>query len=443
MLIEFTVGNFRSIAEKATLSMIAAPIKSGPHAAHLDKENLIYINEKLSLLKTAAIYGANASGKSNLLSGLKAMGAFMRGSVNAQSQSIYPYEPFLLMEGYDDEPAHFEIVFLLNDMQHRYGFEVSKERVEREWLYFAPKSREALLFERTGSLVKIGNAFKGASRLENLMSEKALFLTVARDFNAPQAKSVFDWMYRFPFMSGLSETGGDYTVQCMDQDRNYSEIVEFIRALDTGISDISLSLSSETAEVENGYPKMLREHNGAMIYNESFSPKSKDFTRFVIETEHAIFSRKGEITNKRVLFNMAKHESEGTRKLFAMSGMIVNVLKNGHLLTIDELDAKLHPILTKKLVEMFHSEETNPKRAQLIFATHDVNLLSNKLFRRDQIWFAEKNRAGATSLFSLAEFKVRNDSSYEQSYIEGRYGAIPFPGGFEIQTSNNELDHVG
>jgi hypothetical protein len=125
---------------------------------------------------------------------------------------------------------------------------------------------------------------------------------------------------------------------------------------------------------------------------------------------------------------MDEHESEGTQKLFAMAGPLVDTLENGRILVIDELDARLHPLITREIISLFNSNQTNPHNAQLIFMTHDTNILSHKFFRRDQIWFAEKDKFGATHLYSLAEYKIRNDASFENDYIQGRYGAVPFIG---------------
>jgi len=417
MLIEFTVGNFRSIAEKVTLSMIAAPIKSGSHAEFLDTQNVIRIDDKLSLLKIVAIYGANASGKSNILKALVAMGEYMHFSIIAEEMGVHPYEPFLLREGEKNAVSHFELVFLLEEVQYRYGFEVSASRVEKEWLYFVPKTREALLFERDKDSIKIGSMFKGAKGLEPRVTEKALFFTVASKFNVKIAKSIFDWTEGFPAMSSNENLESLITIQCLENTEDCTDVIEFIKQLDLGISDIEVST-------------VMRKNKDA---------DEQERKLYVVETVHRIYDQQGQQTGTTKL-NMRRHESEGTQKLFAMAGKIVTVLKNGHILALDEIDAKLHPALTRKLVELFHSSETNPKNAQLIFATHDINLLDNKLMRRDQIWFAEKKRNGATDLYSLAELKVRNDAPYEKDYIEGRYGAIPFPGGFEKLFASEALN---
>lgn len=422
MLVEFTLGNFRSIAEKVTLSMIAGQIKSAPYAQRIDEENVIRVDDKLSLLKTAAIYGANASGKSNILSALITMGTFMDSSVRAMERGKLPFMPFLLIDGYQEKPSHFEIVFLMEGLQYRYGFEISAARVEREWLYFVPTIREALLFRREGDDIKVMDSFKGGKGLEPRVAPQALFLTVARDFNVQLAKDIFQWTYCFPSMSDSSDASM-FTIQCLEEKKLNTEIVDFMTRLDVGISDIQVFPVSKKNDDEDIDPGRIR-------------PKS-----YRVETLHTTFDRKGSPLSN-VKFNMRTQESEGTQKLFSMSGKIVEVLMHGQILAVDKMDARLHPALTRKIVELFHSTESNPRNAQLIFATHDTNLLDHRLFRRDQIWFAEKNRVGATDLYSLAELKVRNDASYERDYIDGRYGAIPFPGSFDRVFSQTEAIDV-
>ena len=422
MLVEFTLGNFRSIAEKVTLSMIAGQIKSAPYAQRIDEENVIRVDDKLSLLKTAAIYGANASGKSNILSALITMGTFMDSSVRAMERGKLPFMPFLLIDGYQEKPSHFEIVFLMEGLQYRYGFEISAARVEREWLYFVPTIREALLFRREGDDIKVMDSFKGGKGLEPRVAPQALFLTVARDFNVQLAKDIFQWTYCFPSMSDSSDASM-FMIQCLEEKKLNTKIVDFMTRLDVGISDIQVFPFSKKNDDEDIDPGRTR-------------PKS-----YRVETLHTTFDQQGSpISN--VKFNMRTQESEGTQKLFSMSGKIVEVLMHGQILAVDEMDARLHPALTRKIVELFHSTESNPRNAQLIFATHDTNLLDHRLFRRDQIWFAEKNRVGATDLYSLAELKVRNDASYERDYIDGRYGAIPFPGSFDRVFSQTEAIDV-
>ncbi len=193
---------------------------------------------------------------------------------------------------------------------------------------------------------------------------------------------------------------------------NDKEIVDFVIVLDLGRSGIGITQTIRLLDTQEEDPNRVQ-----ISYTE--------------ETVHTLFNQQSE-ASEEVKLSMKVHESEGTRKLFAMSGKIVEVLKKGQKLAIDEMDSRLHLVLTKNIVELFHSKSTNPKNAQLIFSTHDTNLLSSQLFRRDQIWFTERDKVGATNLYSLAEVEVRNDASSEADYLHGKYGAIPFPKSFDV-----------
>ena len=415
MLVEFTVGNFRSISEKVTLSMIAAPIKSGAHGKHLDEENVIKIDEKLSLLKSAALFGANASGKSNVLTALQVMKNYALNSVHNQ-EIASPFQPYLLQIGYENKPSHYEIVFIVEGVQYRYGFEASGERVEKEWFYFVPKSREALLFEREGSDIKIGGSFKGARGLETRLTERALFLTVANDFNVAIARLIVSQLSQIITIFNYSDDLSQFSIKSIEKGAYRDQIVDFISGLDLGISNIEVVATQ----------------------NSSNSERQREYR---VETTHQSFNCEGKKSGK-VKLDLFENESQGTQKLFALAGILFDALEFGRVLVLDEMDTKLHPFPTQEIAEFFNSKIRNPNNAQLIFATHNSNLLDNRLFRRDQIWFTEKNRIGATNLYSLVEFKVRNDASYEKDYLEGRYGAIPFIGSYMLLSAIQKEENV-
>lgn len=188
--------------------------------------------------------------------------------------------------------------------------------------------------------------------------------------------------------------------------------------MDLGIDDIQIE---EFKLTDDSLPKNMPDDLRTAILKNTITDK------FAVKTIHKKFDKEGKQTALEI-FDIDSHESEGTKKLFSLAGPLMDTLKNGRILFIDEFDARLHPLITYEIIRLFNSNKTNPKNAQIIFATHDTNLLSNKLFRRDQIWFAEKDKGGATHLYSLAEYKVRNDASFENDYIQGKYGAIPFIG---------------
>jgi uncharacterized protein len=414
MLVEFRVGNYRSFREVVTFSLVAANLTSKDK--DLDVDNVISLDGHQSLLSSAAIYGANASGKSNLISAMRFMRTFvLSSSRETQATDLIRIEPFRLSEGSEDEPSLFEMVFLLRGRRYRYGFTVTTERVISEWLYHVPTVREARLFERDRDGIQPMSGFKeGRTSIIDLTRNNALFLSVVAQFNGEISQAILRWFRDLNVNAGLNDRNyRTYTVQNFERNRYRDEIIEFIKRLDLGISNIDIERVTYEQQVMPGF--------------EDIQPTA--FGRVFIKTTHRKYDEEGKPVGVEV-FDMDRHESEGTKKLFSFAGPIIDTLRNGKILVVDELDARLHPLITCAIIDLFNSKKNNPHNAQLVFTTHDTNLLSNKIFRRDQIWFTEKNRRGATQIYSLSDYKVtvRNDASFEKDYISGRYGAIPFIG---------------
>lgn len=417
MLVAFTVGNFRSFYEPVTLNLTAARISS--RSPELDTNATFTVNPDLALLTSAGIYGANASGKSNLVRALMFMRSLVRDS-SKESQSDEPIDtvPFRLSVGAADQPSYFEVVFLIDSITYRYGFEVTQSEIVSEWLFYAPFKKETYLFIREGNEIQVGRAFKGASGLKSRTRVNALFLSVAAQFNAPIAIKVMEWFRRLGVISGLSDTGyRGYSVKAFAEGRLTEKISDLIKNLDIGIKDIQVNkIDREELVLPKDMPEELK----------NLVLKGLPDEVFHLTTTHATFNQDGSQGGDEV-FDMDE-ESEGTQKLFSLAGPILDTLTNGKILVVDEMEARLHTLITRALVGLFNNGQTNPQNAQLIFATHDTNLLAKDLFRRDQIWFVEKDRRGASQLYSLVELKVRNDASFEKEYLQGRYGAIPMLG---------------
>lgn len=393
MLIEFSVGNYLSFKETVTFSLVASKVFS--YHKELDENNVFNFDDELRLVKSAAVYGANASGKSNLI---KAMGFMTRfiltSSKETQVGDEIDVKEFKLNTQTVDKPSFFEIVFILDQTIYRYGFEVNREQVISEWLFHVPKVKEINLFQRNCDQIEVKKQFeKLGKEFFERTRPNALFLSVIAQFNGKIASHILLlFTKKFNVLSGLHEhLYHQYTIAQFKKDPD--PIIQLIKQLDLDIYDIIL-----------------------------------EFNR--IKTIHKKYNDQGEIVSLEK-FDLNEEESEGTKKLFAFAGPILESLTNGKVLVIDELDSKLHPLITQTLINLFNSKTTNPKNAQLIFTTHDTNLLSNKIFRLDQIWFTEKNNQGASDLYSLIEYKVSSDASLESDYIKGKYGAIPFIGNLE------------
>jgi uncharacterized protein len=422
MLIEFSVGNYRSFKEKVTFSMVAANLVS--QDKNLDINNVFAIDKELSLIKSAAIYGANASGKSNLAKALQFMKWFMvNSSKETQSTEAIGVEKFRLSTETDDQPSFFEIVFLLDGQQHRYGFTADREKVRSEWLYYVPKTRETKLFDRQEDKFDIAKVLK-ADGIASKTRSNALFLSVSAQFNVSKSDSVLHWLiFHLNFISGLDDTKFlNDTIQNLFRTDIYDEAIKLIDRFDLSITGVRQKPTHADITLQDAINSGKDRKEILDIMRESFHVLMSNRT---IETIHQKFNSDREVVSSES-FDLSVDESAGTQKLFALVSFLVDTLKYGQVLIIDEFDARLHPLMSRSIVELFNSNQTNPHNAQLIFMTHDTNLLSNKIFRRDQIWFTEKDRYGATALYSLAEYKVRNDDSFESDYIKGKYGAIPY-----------------
>jgi len=407
MLIEFTVGNYLSFKDKKTLSLEAAAIKDNP-------ENIIMAG-KCKLLRSAVLYGANSSGKSNLIKAIEKMLEMIENSGKRSSTDELNIIPFLLSDETEQQPSYFEMLFLIDDIRYRYGFEADKKAIHSEWLFESKGNKEITLFIRQRDAIEVTNDFEEGKGLEEKTRDNALFLSVVDQFNGTIARKIIEWFNRQIVLSGIQHESkrGLTSLFLSDSNPSYNSLVkDFLNPLNLGFNDIELTKSEKV-----GNEKVLTSHNK--------------------------YDKSGNIIGK-CEFQLIEQESSGTNKLYDMAGYLVIGLKMGRLIIIDELDAKLHPLLTMAIIKLFNSTEHNKDNAQLIFATHDTNLLNYGCFRRDQIYFTEKNQLEATDLYSLVEYreaggkKVRNDRSYEKDYISGRYGAIPYVGDFSKLYSNGK-----
>ena len=418
MIIDFTVGNYRSIKNVQSLNFVAAPLKS--KFPDLDTDNVIQVSDKLSLLKSIAIYGANGSGKSNVVRGLISMLYFIKDSFKDDTLGEEIAEPFMLDKESKGEPVFFQLTFICNEVKYRYGFELFKNEVVSEWLFGTPDVREVPYFKREGAEIKVNEKqFPEGKSLADKTSETNLFLSIAKAFNGKISKEIIEFFIRKVAVNvGVNDDGfRDLTLEMMEDKNAKQQIISLLNEADFGINDINHHKLKENDLPENA-PKVL--------LNEVI-----DGNIDIVVSQRDVLDDDGSVISKAA-FSMDDMESEGTKKLFNYSGVIIDALQNGKALFLDEFDARLHPMLTKRLVEMFNSPVLNKNNAQLVFVTHDTNLLDNTLLRRDQIIFVEKNKRAETELYSLADFKgIRNDASYEKDYIKGKYGAIPFLGNFE------------
>lgn len=441
MLIEFSVENFRSFRERVTLSLVAAKLRARDE--RLDHDNVIEVDDKLALLRSAVIYGANASGKSNLIEAATFMRSLVLNSTRLQDEDKIPVESFRLDTTGAESPSIFEIVFLMDKRQYRYGFSVTPERVVAEWLYDIPTVRESRLLVRTGEEIDSAPRLHAANVLKSLNVRNKLFISVVAHFAKNSvATRIREWFFEAFLPLVTIEDAGylPYTVECIEEGRYRGQLEEFVRQMDTDVTSLSVKvgpLPPKLSRLEDVLTAFEKETNESGKGQFSILGISDNKVTKELRTVHSIRNDKG-LAIREEEFSADEMESEGTKKLIALAGPILDVLTNGWVLFLDEIDSRLHPLITAAIIKLFNSPVTNPKNAQLVCTTHDTNLLDRRLFRRDQIYFVEKDRRAMSRLYSLADFKlegpngttrsVRNDATYEKDYIQGRYGAIPYLG---------------
>lgn len=410
MFIDFNVKNFRSFNEQQMFSLIKSKSDEHPNNAFS-----IHENSNFSLLKTVAIYGANASGKSNFLKALSTMKRIVTG--NYQRGDKLPITPFKLNSSTIDQPTEFEITFIVDNVRYQYGFSASATQIYDEWLFAYPKGHAQKWFERiwdqeTQSYDWKFSSFLLGSKQIWLQStrENALFLSTAVQLNSEQLKPIFDWFNDILHFSNSDGFTPIFTANLCED--NKSDILEFLKTADFHISDINV----EKKELNiSDFPTEMPE-------------QLKDFLAKNLKGEKGLRLETIHIDNngKQVPFDF-HDESDGTQKFFAFAGPILDVLRNGYVLCIDELNVNLHPKLVKFLVELFHHPESNPKNAQLIFTTHETSILTQDVFRRDQIWFCERSKEQSSILYPLSDFSPKKGKeNLELGYLSGRYGALPF-----------------
>jgi len=373
------------------------------------------------LLPTAVLYGANSSGKTNVIMALGLFRNIVDKNIKLNPGEDLVYDPFLLDDCSKNEPTTFEIQCLFEGAVYRYGFEYTKNTIISEWLYekkIGPGAKEHYLFRRERQTFSVSATyFSEGKGKESSTTENRLFLSLVAQLNGRIAQKLIKHLSDYNAISGLKDDGYERLMIDMLKKhlRGCDEAIDFFRRLDLGFTNIEIE--------ERDIPNDLKETLATLpiISNDKFNNAK------VIETltTHNVYDAEGKVINT-VRFDADDKESNGTNKVITLSGPIFDTLLGGKVLFVDELDSKLHPMMTRAIVRLFMDKETNPHGAQLVFTTHDTHLLDTKYLRRDQVWFTEKDPTEASDLYSLLDFKVRNDRDIENDYINGRYGAIPF-----------------
>jgi AAA15 family ATPase/GTPase len=377
---------------------------------------------KRRILHSAVVYGANAAGKTNLISAAAFVDQFVNTSAERQTNTVIDVQPYLLTEKQNNEPTEFEMTFIDDEnIRYQFGFHVTSTRIIREWLIAYPKGlpqtwyeRELNLHIKSGYDWNFGRNLKGQNaQIADLTRSDVLYLSNATKFNHQQLSPIFKWFQKnIRVINSNSIPPFDALMlkdNITENKRLQKDICRFLEVADLGITGYDIK---EETFTDQNLPKEM----------------PLEIKKLMINKKHLNITMRHVIEGNLEISLPLEVESEGTQSLFALSVPLSQVLKNGWTMFVDELDSSLHPLLVQYILKLFHNPETNPHGAQLIFNTHDTTIMDQELFRRDQIWFVEKDRQGCSHLYSLLEYSPRNKESLAKNYLQGRYGSIPFLG---------------
>ncbi len=419
MIIDFTVTNFRSIKEEQSFSLYAET-----PGTHLQK-NIVYpASNKIGVLKSAGLYGANASGKSNLLLAFYALQFIITRSGDLKEGDEIPcYEPFLLSEHHKTSPTRFEIEFFApnekNDfVRYRYYVTYKANRIIEENLVFFPSGQQATVFDRKHNdnwqTTRFGSLYKGGKKRLPFFANNAYLSTAGNSANTPQLiRNVYNYFRNHLHHLDVNER--KVKLNWFEDSGLVKKVSALLSLIDTGISGLRIQETTEPDDIN--LPSEIPEEIKVRLL--------KDMRNKPVFA-HLTDSGKNEYFEE-------ERESSGTRKFFDLAPILIDLLSNGGVLMMDELDNSMHPFMAELIIKLFNDPDANTGNAQLIFSTHNINLMSSELLRRDQIWLTEKHK-GVTQFFSLDDFdkkKVKPQTPFSQWYVEGRFGGIPainYPG---------------
>lgn len=422
MLLEFRFKNFKSFRDETAISLMASNDKSLP-------ENLAQCpdDKALRILNSVAIYGANASGKSSIYEAFRFARRFISRSAKNTPDDEIETEPFMFDETSRNDPSIFEFTFIRNDVRYQYGFSVSRSSIHDEWLISYPKGRPRKLFERKvtskDSKYTFSTFLKGEKeKLIELTHQSALFLSIGATFNNPQLIEPYRWFIDQTGYISSGEIDETRIFEIIARNKSLQRrIKDLLQFADLGIVDFSLTERDLSLDIPDNseMPESLKKALEALkVAMDEITKDEKVKKAYSIRMTHFAGDRKLPLSWDA--------ESEGTRRLLKMSVPILRALETNRTILVDEIDRSLHPLIVRELIKLYHNKTSNPKGSQIIFNTHDTSLLGAGIFRRDQIWFLEKDQSGVSHLYPLLEFSPRKNEALEKGYLQGRYGAIPF-----------------
>lgn len=412
MLLRFAVANHLSIREKQELSFAASSLRDR-------RDGLISCSNVASgsVLPALVIYGANASGKSNIVDAVATMKKFVLWShTKGEPGEGVPRVAFKLDPACSQAPSMFEIDFTIEDVRYHYGFEATDEAFVSEWLYVYPSSHRRMMFERHDAEFSFGRELKGQNKnIADMTRPNSLFLSAAAQNGHERLSKIYEYFKSIDVVRSIHIRGGEASARLRGGALD-SRVIEFLTSIDTGVVDYR----KKKIEIPEDARELQRELLAAI---EKFSGSEKiglDQENEHVAIELAHRSRGGES-----VYLDLDSESAGTRRLLIVLSLAYQALDEGLILCIDEVDASLHTFASEALLKLFCLPEINRRGAQLIATTHDTNLMRSSVLRRDQLWFTEKTSEGSTEIYPLTDIRTRKGDNIELGYLQGRFGALP------------------
>lgn len=423
MLIEFKFGNYRSFRDEAVLSMEAMGL------GRL-KNTLISYNN-LKLLPSVAIYGKNGGGKSNVIRAFWLAVQFIKNAQRTQHENAeIPVKPFLLNDYSKNEPTFFEFTYVSGNVKYIYGFSATREKIFREYLYHTPKGQKAVVFTREEQEFTFTEEKTRRKLISEAVAPNQLFFSIACTMNDAVCVGAMKWFREYVFFSrdytDIPRQLSDYS----DDKNMLAAISEYAKAADLGIERTEFEFKDEeindletVTDISDRMKSALSAFMQILKENSNASEISLQKSEVKATSYHKGINKNGE---KASFALELSDESDGTRKLMSIAPAIESVLRKGGLILVDELEKELHPKLINYIVAKFQSKNTNPNGAQLIFTTHNTELMNMELIRKDQLYFADKSRKdGASELYSISDFSTKTADNIRKGYIAGKYGATP------------------
>lgn len=424
MLIEFKFTNYRSFRDEAVLSMEATGLGT------LKKSIIEYGSYKL--LPSVAIYGKNGGGKSNVIRAFWLAVQFIKNAQRTQHENaLIPVSPFLLDDYSQSRETAFEFTYVVNKIKYIYGFSATKNRIVREYLFHAPKGQKAVVFNREGKKYTFTEDKAKRKLISEAVADNQLFFSIACTMNDTACVNAMRWFREYVL---FSRDYSDIPRQLLEysNDKNMLRAIsDYAKAADVGIEEMQFDINSEEFSegmtISDSLPMGIRTALIDFMHVLSETSNNSEVKLRMGEVTATAFHRGKTSSGKSELFSLElSDESDGTRKLMSIAPAIESVLNNGGILLVDELDKELHPILVAYIVSKFQNKQSNPNGAQMVFTTHDTDLMNEEIMRKDQLYFVDKdNNSGVSELYSISEFATRTSENIRKGYLAGKYGATP------------------